>query len=318
MFQDKFTEIPMTISVRAQHSLFVGEISGLELRDPIDRQTFGEIIQALDTYAVLVFRDQELTDEHQIAISSQFGRLETPFGSIRKAKSSRLGSRLVADVSNLDAGNHIRSASDTWRKMQLANRLWHTDSSFKRIPGKISFLSARQLPPAGGDTEFADLRAAYDALDAVTKERIEGLVAEHSIFHSRSKTGYTDFTDDERAALPPVQRPVVRIHPGSGRKTLYLASHASHIVGWPVKLGRALLTALIESATQPRFVYRHRWQLNDLVVWDNRCTLHRALPYDDLGHRRDMRRTTVEDTDAECIELARRVVLMDRTTASST
>jgi alpha-ketoglutarate-dependent 2,4-dichlorophenoxyacetate dioxygenase len=192
--------------------------------------------------------------------------------------------------------------------MQLANQLWHTDSSFKPVPGKVSFLSAHELPPSGGETEFADLRAAYDALDAATKAQVEGLVAEHSIFHSRSLIGYTDFTDEERAALPPVPQTLVRIHPGSQRKTLYLASHASHIIGWPVEQGRALLGDLIEFATQPRFVYRHHWQPNDLMVWDNRCTLHRGRPYDDAGHRRDMRRTTVEDMAATleqaCIRVA--------------
>jgi alpha-ketoglutarate-dependent 2,4-dichlorophenoxyacetate dioxygenase len=180
--------------------------------------------------------------------------------------------------------------------MMLANQLWHTDSSFKRVPGKFSFLSAHEVPPSGGQTEFADLRAAYDALDLATKERIEGLVAEHSIFYSRRLVGYTEFSDEERTALPPVPQTIVRIHPATGRKTLYLASHASHIIGWPVEQGRALLDQLIEFATQPCFVYQHRWRVGDLVVWDNRCTLHRGRPYDDANFRRDMRRTTVEDS----------------------
>jgi alpha-ketoglutarate-dependent 2,4-dichlorophenoxyacetate dioxygenase len=193
--------------------------------------------------------------------------------------------------------------------MLLANELWHTDSSFKRVPGKFSLLSAREVPPAGGETEFADLRAAYDALDETTKQIVEDLVAEHSIFHSRSRVGYTDFTDEERAALPPVPQTVVRILPGSRRKTLYLASHASHIVGWPVEQGRRFLNDLIEFATQPRFVYRHRWNAGDLLIWDNRCTLHRARPYDDVNLRRDMRRVTVEDSaptlEQLCVPLSR-------------
>jgi alpha-ketoglutarate-dependent 2,4-dichlorophenoxyacetate dioxygenase len=288
----------MTISTAALHPLFVAEVSGVDLRMPVDQQTFRDIAQALDRYAVLVFRGQPLSDNQQIAFSRLFGPIETAFGSIRKDRKTRLGNRLLAEVSNIDVNNKIRSSSDPWRLMQRANELWHTDSSFKPVPGKISFLSAHELPPTGGETEFADLRAAYDALDAATKEQIEDLVAEHSLFHSRSLLGYTDFTEDERVAFPPVPQSLVRIHPGSGRKTLYLASHASHIIEWPVKRGRALLKRLTERSTQPRFVYQHQWRLNDLVVWDNRCTLHRARPYDDTGHRRDMRRTTVADIAA--------------------
>ena len=285
----------MTISVRGLHPLFVGAVSGVDIHDQVDQETFREIERALDRYAVLVFRGQPLTDKQQIAFSGLFGPLETAFGSIRKGRESRLGNRLLADVSNLDGNGEIRSRSDPWRLMQLGNQLWHTDSSYKRVPGKISFLSAHELPRAGGETEFADLRAAYDALDPATRERIKDLVAEHSMFHSRSLVGYTDFTVEERAAHPPVPQKLVRVHPGSGRRTLYLASHASHVIGWPVEQGRALLDGLIEFSTQPRFVYQHHWQLYDLVVWDNRCTLHRGRPYDDVGHRRDMRRTTVED-----------------------
>jgi alpha-ketoglutarate-dependent 2,4-dichlorophenoxyacetate dioxygenase len=285
----------VTVSISALHPVFVGEVSGVDLHVPVGPGTFREIAHALDRFAVLVFRDQPLTDDQQIAFSRLFGPIETALGSIRENQKTRLGNRLLAEVSNLDANGRIRTASDPWRLMQRANQLWHTDSSFKRVPGKFSFLSAHELPPAGGETEFADLRAAYDALEAATKERIEDLVAEHSVFHSRALLGYTDFTDDERVAFPPVPQSLVRVHPGSGRKTLYLASHASHIIGWPVEQGRALLKELTEFSTQPRFVYQHHWLLNDLVVWDNRCTLHRARPYDDVGYRRDMRRTTVED-----------------------
>jgi len=286
----------MTISVAALHPLFAGEVSGVDLRDPVKRETLRTIVRALDRYAVLVFREQPVTDEQQITFSRLFGPLEVAVGSISKARKSRLGQKLLADISNLDGSGRIRALSDPWRLMQRANQLWHTDSSFKHVPGKISLLSARELPPAGGETEFADLRAAYDALDAATQARIEDLLAEHSMFHSRSLVGYTDFTDEERAAFPPVAQTLVRVHPGSGRKTLYLASHASHIIGWPEEPGRALLDELTEFSTQPRFVYRHHWRLHDLVIWDNRCTLHRARPYDDASCRRDMRRTTVQDS----------------------
>jgi alpha-ketoglutarate-dependent 2,4-dichlorophenoxyacetate dioxygenase len=280
--------------IRQLHPVFVVEVTDVDLRDNLDRKTFLEVAAALEHHGVLVFRGQSLDDEQQIAFSRLFGPLVTPIGKIRTDRKHRLRGEL-ADISNLDENNNIRAPTDSWRMMLRANELWHTDSSFKRIPAKFSLLSARELPPEGGETEFADLRAAYEALDQGTKERIEPLVAEHSIFHSRSLIGYTDFSDKERAALPPVPQALVRVHAGSGRKTLYLASHASHIIGWPREQGRALLNDLTAFSTAPSFVYRHRWQAGDLVVWDNRCTLHRARPYDDTRYRRDMRRTTVQD-----------------------
>src|SRR5882762_10347818 len=270
-------EAVVTILVKALHPLFAGEVSGVDLRLPGDRNAFLEIEAALDRCAVLVFRGQPLADEEQIAFSRRFGPLETSIGTIRKNRKHRLRSEL-ADISNLDDENNVRAPGDAWRMMLLANQLWHTDSSFKRVPGKIS------------------LRAAYEALDEPMREKIDGLVAEHSIFHSRSLVGYTDFSGEERAALPPVPQALVRVHPGSRRKTLYLAAHASHIVGWPFEQGRKLLEELTAFATQSRFVHRHRWEVGDLVVWDNRCTLHRARPYDDARYRRDFRRITVEDS----------------------
>lgn len=285
----------MTIRTEQLHPVFVGEVIGVDLRQPVDGETFREIEAALDRYAVLVFRDQLLDDDQQIVFSRLFGPLEISIGTIRKDRRHRLRPEL-SDASNLDANNTIRPTTDRWRMMLLANELWHTDSSFRRVPAKISLLSAREVPPEGGETEFADLRAAYEALDEGTKTAIEPLVAEHSIFHSRSLIGYAEFSDEERAQLPPVPQSLVRRHPGSRRKTLYLASHASHIIGWPTDEGRALLTRLIEFSTQPRFAYQHRWRVGDLVVWDNRCTLHRARPYEDTQYRRDMRRTTVADS----------------------
>jgi alpha-ketoglutarate-dependent 2,4-dichlorophenoxyacetate dioxygenase len=299
------------MQAKSLHPVFVAEVTGIELRDPIDRDSFLEIVASLDRHAVLVFRDQVLEDEQQIAFSKLFGPLETAIGTIRKDRKLRLRQEL-SDVSNLDDNNNIRAPSDRWRMMVQANELWHTDSSFRRIPAKISLLSAREVPPEGGDTEFADLRAAYGALDEATRKMIEPLVAEHSIFHSRSLIGYTEFSDEERTALPPVPQTLVRQHPGSGRKTLYLASHASHIVGWPREQGRALLDHLTTFATQSRFVYRHQWRVGDLVVWDNRCTLHRARPYDDTCHRRDMRRTTVEDC-ASTLQQARSFIATKET-----
>ena len=227
------------ISVRQLHPLFVGEVSGVDLSSPVDRGTFLKIEAALGHFAVLIFRGQALQDEQQIAFTQLFGPLETSLSTIRKDRKHRLRNE-VSDISNLNANNEIRSAADPWRMMMLANQLWHTDSSFKRVPGKISLLSAREVSPAGGETEFADLRAAYEALDDATREKIDRLVAEHSIFHSRGLIGYTNFSHEERAALPPVPQTLVRVHAGSGRKTLYLGSHASHIVGWPTERGRAL------------------------------------------------------------------------------
>jgi alpha-ketoglutarate-dependent 2,4-dichlorophenoxyacetate dioxygenase len=287
----------MAIQSRQLHPLFVAEIIGVDLRI-CDSATAAEIAAAVEHHGVLVFREQALEDRHQIEFSQLFGPLEAPIGTIRRDRKHRLG-RKLADISNLDENNSIRASTDRWRMMLRANELWHTDSSFKRVPAKFSLLSARELPPEGGETEFADLRAAYEALAPETLDRIAPLVAEHSIFHSRSLVGYTEFSDDERAALPPVQQDLVRLHPGSRRKTLCLASHASHIIGWPIPQGRALLKELTDFSTQPRFVYQHRWRVGDLVMWDNRCTLHRALPYDDMRCRRDMRRTTVEDSTAQ-------------------
>ena len=224
------------------------------------------------------------------------------FGPVEPPRNHRVVRRLkhaeLADISNLDANNQLRSRDDHRRLDGLGNRLWHSDASFREVPGALSMLFAHVVPPVGGETEFADLRAAYDALPAEMKASIEGLVAEHSIFHSRGQLGHTDYTDAERASLPSVQHKLVRVHPGSKRKSLYMGAHASHIVGWPMPEGRLLLRDLMEHATERRFVHRHSWRVGDLVVWDNRCTLHRGRAYDDATHPRDLRRVTTKDTDA--------------------
>jgi alpha-ketoglutarate-dependent 2,4-dichlorophenoxyacetate dioxygenase len=287
----------MSITVNAIGPDFAAVLCGVELRCPLEPGDVAEITRLLNRYAVLIFREQPFDDAQQLAFSGTFGRLETAVSALRKDRRRRLTDPRLADVSNLDASGNIRSPEDPWRRMQRANELWHTDSSFKRVAGKISILSAREIPPAGGATEFADLRAAYDALDAGTRGAIASLSAEHCMLYSRSLSGYYDFNDAERVAFPPVARKLVQTHPGSNRTTLYLASHASHIIGWPIERGRALLRELIEFASQPRFVYSHAWRQHDLVIWDNRCTLHRARPYDDVTQRRDMRRTTVSDSD---------------------
>ncbi len=283
----------MAIRVRQLHPVFVGEVTGVDLRQPLDAAAVAAIRAAIDRQAVLVFPDQPLTDGQQIAFSRHFGPLETSIRTLRKDNVNRLDPH-VSDISNLDPTGAKMGAEDRRRVGQLANQLWHTDSSFKTVPARYSLLSARVVPPEGGETEFADLRAAYDALPARVQAEIEELVAEHWYLYSRSLIGFGDFNDDERAGLEPVRQVVVRVHPGSGRKTLYLASHASHIVGMPVPEGRLLLRDLTDHATQPQFVYRHRWRVGDLVMWDDRCTLHRGRPWDQ-GHVRDMHRTTVSD-----------------------
>lgn len=281
------------IEVKQLHPLFVGEVSGVDLSKPIDAETAGQIVKASDDYAILVFHDQTITDEQQIDFSRHFGPLETTIKAIRPDHKARLDLH-VSDVSNLDEKSKVLSADDRRRMNGLGNRLWHTDSSFKKTPAKYSLLSARVIPPEGGETEFADLRAAYDALPEKKKAEIEGLVAIHSVRHSRAKIGFDDYSPEEMERLEYVPQLIVRTHPGSGRKTLYLASHAAEIEGMPTPEARMLLHDLIEHATQRQFVYTHTWRVGDLVMWDDRCTMHRAREYD-LSYPRDMHRTTVAD-----------------------
>jgi alpha-ketoglutarate-dependent 2,4-dichlorophenoxyacetate dioxygenase len=285
----------MAIEIRQLHPHlpFAGEVGGVDCCVPLDTDALRTIVDAINRYAVLVFHGQRLTDDRQVAFARQFGETETSTQVHRGDEKLRLRPEM-ADVSNLDA-DHKPFARDNRRRMfNLGNMLWHTDSSFKRVPGALSMLFAHQIPPSGGETEFADLRAAYEALPSDRKAQIENLVAEHALMHSRMKLGFTEFSEQERRAMPPVPQRLVRIHPGSRRKTLYLASHASHILGMPVPEGRMLLLELIEHATQRRFVHRHTWQAGDFVIWDNRCTMHRGRPYDE-SYPRDLRRVTTSD-----------------------
>ncbi len=285
----------MGIGIKPLHPLFGAELTGVALSRPLSQEAFAEIEAAFNRYAVLVFPEQPLTDEQQIAFSERFGPLEVNPNYAGPDEKRRVSRREISDISNLDHEGHILSLEDRKRLFNLGNQLWHTDSSFKRVPAKCSLLSAREIPPTGGETEFADLRAAYDALPEARKTEIAGLVAEHSIFHSRSKIGFADFNDTIFTELPPVPQVLVRRHPGSGRRTLYLASHASHIVGWPREAGQKLIEELIAFATQPQFVFRHHWRVGDLVIWDDRCTMHRGRPYDEARYRRVLHRTTVSD-----------------------
>lgn len=283
----------MTISVRPIQAGFAGEISGVDLGRDVDATTVQAIVAALDHYGVAVLHDQFITDEQQIAFSAKLGPLETTIHQIRPGASLRLDPH-IADVSNLDEKAQVLAMDDRRRMNGLGNRLWHTDSSFKATPAKYSLLSARSIPGAGGETQFADLRAAYDALAPERKQALQHLVAEHCIMWSRATIGFTDYSQAERDALPPVLQRLVRFHPGSKRKTLYLASHAQAIHGMPTPEARLLLLDLMEHATQREFIYTHTWRLGDLVIWDDRCTMHRARPYD-LSVPRDMHRTTVAD-----------------------
>ena len=283
------------VSVKQLHPLFVGEISGIDVSRPLSPSDHKAIVDAIDRYAVVVFHGQKLDDATQIAFASQFGPVEASAAKLRQRDiKHRLASNEIADISNLDSEGKVLQPEARRRLDWLGNRLWHTDASFRRVPGALSLLYAHIVPPEGGETEFADMRAAYDALPDRTKKELEGLVAEHSIWRSREQLGVVKYSEEELASLPPVPQRVVRTHPGSGRKTLYVASHASHILGRPVADGRLLLLDLIEHATQPRFVHSHTWKQGDLVIWDNRCTMHRARPFD-TTQVRDLRRVTTRD-----------------------
>jgi alpha-ketoglutarate-dependent 2,4-dichlorophenoxyacetate dioxygenase len=285
----------MSITVKPSHPEFVAEISGVDLAQPLRSADRDAIEAAIDRYAVVLFHDQKLTDDQQIAFASHFGPIHS---SAQKARHQGIKHRLerdeIADISNLDGDSKVMDPDSRRRLDWLANRLWHTDASFRAVPGALSMLYAHVVPAEGGDTEFADLRAAYDALPASRRAELEGLVAEHSIWHSRGQLAVTKYTPEELASLPPVPQRVVRTHPGSGRKTLYVAAHASHIIGMPIADGRLLLMDLIEHATQRRFVHAHTWKQGDLVIWDNRCTMHRARPFDTTKVR-DVRRVTTRD-----------------------
>jgi len=272
-------------------SFFAGEVSGVDLSQDLSCEEVSAISAGMDQYGVLVFHDQHLDDARQLALSRNFGVLEQATGDIAQGAERRL-SMDVNDISNLDRNKRILARDDRRRLFGLGNRLWHSDSSFKAVPAKYSLLSARVIPGAGGNTEFADMRAAYNTLDDATRAMCEGLVCDHSQIFSRSTLGFTDFTDDERRRFAPVLQRLVRRHPVTGRKSLFLASHAGAIVSWPVPEARAFLRELTEHATQRKFVYAHAWRQWDLVMWDNRVTMHRARPYDH-AQVRDMHRTTV-------------------------
>ena len=284
----------MVLTFRRLEPLFAAEVGAIDLRRIHDRETLDRIRAGMDEFGVLVFRDQPFTDEEQLAFAQRFdGSLHTNTGAAVLGK-NRFGNEALTDISNLDEGGEILKSLDRRRMYALGNRLWHTDASFQDPPGRYSMLSARVVPPAGAETEFADMRGAYAALDPETKATLEGLRAHHSIAYSRQMLGF-EFSQEESDKLQGAVHPLVRTNPRTGRKSLYLASHASRIIDWPVPEGRLLLRDLIEHATQPQFVYRHAWRVADLVIWDNLATMHRGRPYDDGKHRRELRRVTTLD-----------------------
>src|SRR5436190_11771221 len=282
----------MAVSIRQLHDVFAGEVSGVDITKQLKADEVAAIEAGMDRYAILVFRDQNISDEQQMAFSRNFGPLEDARGgNVTKPQDKRLGSGMN-DVSNLGKDGKPLARDSRQRLFNLGNSLWHSDSSFRATPAKYSLLSARIVNKNGGNTEFADMRAAYDALDDETKREIADLVCEHSLMYSRGSLGFLEYSDDEKQMFKPVLQRLVRTHPVTKRKSLYLASHAGGIIGMPMPEARLLRNDLKEHATQPRFVYVHKWTLYDLVIWDNRQTMHRVRRYDD-SQPRDMRRTTV-------------------------
>lgn len=284
----------MTYNITQLHPTFAARIDGVDLTRPLDGETFDVLQAAIDTHGVIVIPGERLSEDRQVEFASQFGPLDALNGIIQTGIKHRISERLV-DISNLDEKGDVLDRQNRRRMANLGNQLWHTDASFKRTTAKYSLLHAHSVVSEGGETQFADMCAAYDTLPQKMKDRIADLEAEHSVIASRATLGFNDFSDEERATLPPQIRPLVRTLP-SGRKSLYLASHASHIIGWPVPEGRMLIRELTEHATQRERVYTHTWDVGDLVMWDNRRTMHRARPFDE-SERRDMRRATVMDTD---------------------
>jgi alpha-ketoglutarate-dependent 2,4-dichlorophenoxyacetate dioxygenase len=296
----------MSMHTRPLTPNFAAELANIDLARPIDAATIDTIWTAIDRYAVVIFRDQRLTDAQLRDFSARFGPLEIGRAAARPGR-RRLAIPQIGDISNLDEDSNVRRLDDRRRLDSLGNRLWHTDASYMPVPVVLGMLHAVALPPpspfGNGETEFADMRAAYDALPDTTKVAIDDLIVEHDIFWSRGQIGFTEFAQGEREQYPPSPQRLVRLHPGSKRKTLYLSAHASHIVGWPVADGRLLLWDLTAHATQREFVYSHRWRIGDLVIWDNRCTMHRGRPHDE-AQPRDLRRATTLDTASTLEQVA--------------
>jgi alpha-ketoglutarate-dependent 2,4-dichlorophenoxyacetate dioxygenase len=289
----------MTITVCPVTADFAAEIGDIDLSRPLGGEEVEAVKQAFWKYGVLIFPGQQLSETQHVEFAQYFGPLETTISALNQEAKLRLRTELV-DISNLNSRSEIWAAESRRRMFQLGNRLWHTDSSFKYLPARASLLYAVTIPPVGGHTEFADLRAAYDALPGELKGRLKGLVAEHALSYSRARTGFSAFTEAERNNLPPVPQVMVRTIPENGRKSLYIASHIGRIIGLPDDEACALVDQLVAHATQRKFVYTHRWRVQDLVMWDDRCTMHRGTDFDDLRWTREMHRATVSDVANTC------------------
>ena len=284
----------MALRITPLHPHIGARAEGLDLRRPLSADEAAQFAAAMDRHAVLVLPGQDIDDDQQMAFATLFGPLETTRATVEVAK-QRLAHPLMNDISNLDEKGAILAADDRRRMFNLGNRLWHSDSSFKATPAKYSMLHAKSIPPEGGETEFADMRAAWDALPAKTQDLVRDLVCDHSLIYSRALLGFGEFNEEERRQFAPVPQRLVRRHAGSGRLSLYLSAHIGTIHGWPRPEAMALIRDLAEHATQRDLVYQHRWRVMDLVVWDNRCTMHRGRAYEDKRYPRDMRRATISD-----------------------
>ena len=283
----------MPMSIRQLGPGFVGEVSGLDLTKPLPAADIAAIHAGMDKHAVLIFHGQNFTDEQQLAYTKSLGPLEIAIGfNLRKPGDQRLASPHFADVSNLDKDGNVYKRDDRRWQFAIGNRLWHSDSSFKVIPAKYSLLHARKLPSKGGNTEFADMRQAWESFDQETKDVCEPLICEHSQMYSRAKLGFTEYSEEEKPRFKPVLQRLVRVHPSTGKKSIYLSSHAGKIVGWQEPEAKAFLMDLTERATQREFTYSHEWQVGDLVMWDNQQTMHRSRPFPQ-DEPRDVRRTTL-------------------------
>jgi alpha-ketoglutarate-dependent 2,4-dichlorophenoxyacetate dioxygenase len=278
----------MTLQTRRLQSGFGVEILGVDVRR-VDEAVFAEIVEAFEEHSVLLFRGQQIGDEEQVAFSRRFGPLET---TIRTIASQSKDLPEISNLANVDAEDRLIPAGDKRTLFNAGNQMWHSDSSFKRVPALASLLAAREVPPEGGETEFASMRVGYERLPEATKEFLEGKVAIHSFVYSRGLVSDGLLPPDHAAQVPPVPQALVRANPRHGRKAFFVGSHACEIVGMPTDQARALLRDLLDLATHPDIVYTHRWRPGDMVMWDNRCVLHRGRPWND-AYRRIMHRTTV-------------------------
>ena len=284
----------VALTITPMHSLFVAEVKGLDISMPLSPAIQTQIQNLIDQHGILVFRDQNISNDQQIAFTRYFGEIEIADtkNNITKQEDRRL-SNMLADISNLNKNNEVHETESRQRIFNLGNRIWHSDSAFRPNPARYSLLSAREIPSKGGDTQYADMHTPYERLSSEMKELIADLRCEHSLMYSRARLGMDYFTEQEKEDFKPVIQPLVRTHPATGRKSLFLASHAGRIVGWPIADAKLLLEELTEIATQREYVYTHKWKHYDLVMWDNRRTMHRATRFEDTKEKRDMRRTTV-------------------------